>query len=227
MHAFRISNAIVSLGLLAMLLVPLSAAAVGADVESPSGLVKAVSHQVVDALRRNRETIRNDPPQLVSLMERAIVPHFDIQLMGREVLGKYWRRATADQRTRFLSAFRKMLIDDYAAIFGKYTNQSVELLPTHAPSHRGEALVSTIVVMPGGRRVRVDYRLHQEGVDWRIYDVAVDGVSLLLNYRNTFSEALQRKNLDGLITRIENKNISFHLKSGKSDEASVDSSDVR
>jgi phospholipid transport system substrate-binding protein len=191
------------------------AAAVGVEKQSPEETVKTVTTEMLTALRSQQEAYKNDPRQLVSLIERIIVPHFDIRIMGREALGLIWRRATPEQKKRFMAAFRQLLVNDYANEFRNYSNQAVEFLPDHAATGKNYALVSTHVTSPGEQPVRVDYRLYRVGSDWRIYDVEIDGISLLFTYRSTFSEELQRETLDALIARMEHKNNSFHLSAGK------------
>lgn len=191
------------------------AAAVGVEKQSPEETVKTVTTEMLTALRSQQEAYKTDPRQLVSLIERIIVPHFDIRIMAREALGLNWRRATPEQQKRFMAAFRQLLINDYANEFRNYSNQTVEYLPEHGGTGRDYALVATHVISPGEQPVRVDYRLYRVGSDWRIYDVEIDGISLLFTYRNTFSEELQRETLDTLIARMENKNDSYHLSAGK------------
>ena len=191
------------------------AAAVGVEKQSPEETVKTVTTEMLTALRSQQEAHNNDPRQLVSLIERIIVPHFDIRIMAREALGLNWRRATPEQQKRFMAAFRQLLVNDYANEFRNYSNQAVEFLPEHAGSGKDYALVATHVTSPGEQPVRVDYRLYRVGSDWRIYDVEIDGISMLFTYRNTFSEELQRETLDTLIARMEHKNNSFHPSAGK------------
>jgi phospholipid transport system substrate-binding protein len=191
------------------------AAAVGVEKQSPEETVKTVTTEMLTALRSQQEAYKTDPRQLVSLIGRIIVPHFDIRIMAREALGLNWRRATPEQQKRFMAAFRQLLINDYANEFRNYSNQTVEYLPEHGGTGRDYALVATHVISPGEQPVRVDYRLYRVGSDWRIYDVEIDGISLLFTYRNTFSEELQRETLDALIARMEHKNDSFHLSAGK------------
>jgi len=190
-------------------------AAVGVEKQSPEETVKTATTEMLTALRSQQEAYKTDPRQLVSLIERIIVPHFDIRIMAREALGLNWRRATPEQQKRFMAAFRQLLINDYANEFRNYSNQAVEYLPEHAGSGKDYALVATHVISPGEQPVRVDYRLYRVGSDWRIYDMEIDGISLLFTYRNTFSEELQRETLDALIARMEHKNDSFYLSAGK------------
>ena len=191
------------------------AAAVGVEKQSPEETVKTVTTEMLTALRSQQEAYKNDPRQLVSLIERIIVPHFDIRIMAREALGLNWRQATPEQQKRFMVAFRQLLVNDYANEFRNYSNQTVEYLSEHTGSGKDYAVVATHVTSPGEEPVRVDYRLYRVGSDWRIYDVEIDGISLLFTYRNTFSEELQRETLDALIARMEHKNASFHPGAGK------------
>ena len=187
----------------------------GVEKQSPEETVKTVTTEMLTALRSQQEAYKNDPRQLVSLIERIIAPHFDIRVMAREALGLNWRRATPEQQKRFMAAFRKLLVNDYAEEFRNYSNQAVEFQAEHAGSGKDYARVSTHVTSPGEQPVRVDYRLYRVGSDWRIYDVDIDGISLLFNCRNTFSEELQNETLDALIARMEHKNDSFHFSAGK------------
>lgn len=214
MRAHRIAYSLVVIWL-AFLAGQPGAAAIGVEKQSPEDTVKTVTGEMLTALRSQQEGYKNDPRKMVSLIERIMVPHFDIRIMAREALGLNWRRATPGQQKRFMAAFRQLLVNDYADEFRNYSDQAVEFKPEHAGSGKDYALVSTHVTSPGEQPVRVDYRLYRVGSDWRIYDVEIDGISLLFTYRNTFSEELQRETLDALIARIEHKNENFHFSAGK------------
>jgi len=155
------------------------AGAVGVAKQSPEETVKTVTTEMLTALRSQQEAYKNDPRKMVSLIERIIVPHFDIRVMAREALGLNWRRATPEQQKRFMTAFRKLLVNDYADEFSNYSNQAVEFLPEQPGSGKDYALVSTHVTSPGEQPVKVDYRLYRVESDWRIYDMDIDNISLL------------------------------------------------
>jgi phospholipid transport system substrate-binding protein len=214
MNTETLGGRLAMLGLLVCLAVIPAADAADPPPATPDALVRSVTGELLHALKTRHQTIARDPQTLVPLMQQIVVPHFDFELMAREVLGRYWRRASDDQRTRFLAAFKQLLVDDYAAVFRRYTNQSVKLLPNRSQPINGQALVSTEVVGPGQQPVRVRYRLRRTDGDWRIDDVEVEGVSLLLTYRDSFEDQVQREGLDALISAIEDKNHSFHLTTG-------------
>lgn len=214
MRTHKIVYALTVFVLLSFVVRP-GAAAVSAGEPSPEQTVQTVTAEMLTALRSHQAAYKNDPRQLVSLIERIIVPHFDIRIMAREALGLNWRRATPEQQTRFMAAFRQLLVNDYATEFRNYSEQTVEFLPEHAGTGKDYALVATHVISPGEQPVRVDYRLYRVGSEWRIYDVEIDGISLLFTYRDTFSQELQRETLNALITRMEHKNASFQFSAGK------------
>jgi len=208
MRAHKIGYFLAVLGLV-FLAGQSGAVTVGVEKQSPEETVKSVTTEMLTALRSQQEAYKNDPRQLVSLIERIIAPHFDIRIMAREALGLNWRRATPEQQKRFMAAFSQLLMNDYANKFRNYSNQAVEFLPEHAGSGKDYAVVATHVTTPDEQPVRVDYRLYRVGSDWRIYDVEIDGISLLFTYRDTFSKELQGETLDALITRMENKNADY------------------
>ena len=173
--------------------------------QAPDAIVRTATEQVLDALRSHSEDIANDPSYLPSLMRKTIVPLFDTRSMARAALGRYWREASADQRSRFTEAFERVLIEDYATVFRNYSNQSVEVLRVLPGPNANEAAVPTYVVTPGEQRVRVDYLLRRVGSEWRIDDVTIEGVSLLLTYRNSFFEQLQHETLAQLTANMNRK----------------------
>lgn len=185
--------------------------AAAATPAAPDVLVRSVIDELTDALKTHQQAVVSDPRTVIPLLQQLVVPHVDFDLMGREVLGRYWGQASDAQRTRFLAAFQQLLVDDYAAIFRDYSNQTVKVLPDRSQTAPDRALVSTDLITPGQQPVRVDYRLHRDHGGWRIYDVEVEGVSLLVNYRESFDDQAQREGLDALIASIESKNQAFRL----------------
>ena len=187
----------------------ISVRAVHAEVQSPQAIVESVTSEVLDTLRTEDGDIKKNPARLVSLIEQSVVPYFDFTLMAGQVLGRYWRGASADQRTRFAEAFKQLLTNTYAAVFGRYENQTVEVLAAQSTGSSNRFIVPTNIKTPGEQDIRVDYRVYQNQGKWLVYDVVVDGISLLINYRSEYARILQQQSLDTLITRLEEKNAEF------------------
>lgn len=178
---------------------------------SPEAIVESATGAVLDALRSNRKEVDAGPQYIASLIERIVVPHIDVPAMARISLGKYWRRADTGQRRRFTNAFKQLVIDDYAAVFRNYSNQSVKFEPVRVGARQKTVVVRSSVVAPGEQATRVDYHLRRKDGAWQIYDVDIAGISLLLNYRSTFSQQLQGESLDAVIAKVEAKNAGFRF----------------
>lgn len=202
-------NLATSLVLLAVFLLPVLPVVAAAE-DSPQLLIRSVTSSVLDTLRSQGDEIGKDQGKLVALIQEKVVPYFDFRLMSGQVLGRYWRTASEPQRQQFTAAFKQLLTNTYAAVFGRYKDQTVDVLGTRNTGNADRVVVSTTVKSPGKPDVDVDYRLYRSNGKWQIYDVMVDGISLLINYRSEYAGALANSSLDNLIDRLTAKNASFN-----------------
>lgn len=194
-----------TLGLLTALgAAPVAAGDAGTD--TPQATIRTVTGEVLAVLRANQDTLRKDPAAVAAQVAKIVDPHLDFSIMSQEALGVGWRRADQGQRSRFAQAFHQLLTDDFAAALERYSGQTVKLMDVRwedAAHHR--AVVSSQLEGSGKQPVQVDYRMYHAGGSWKVYDVVVDGVSLLLNYRQAFASELQHEDLDTLISRLVHK----------------------
>lgn len=175
----------------------------------PYRLIQSVSTDILDTLRSRNAVFQEDPSRLVALIEEKVAVYFDFRLIAAQVLGHHWRTAGPEQRQAFTVVFRALLINTYAAVFRKYDNQTVDTLDAEKTSSPDRVLVPTLVRQAGEPDIRIDYRLYRKEARWYIYDVVVDGISLLINYRSEYARILQRQSLDELIERLRQKNAEF------------------
>ena len=181
-------------------------AVAGTATGSPGETVRKVTGEVLAVLHANRDALRKDPVGVTVMITRIVDPYFDYAFMSREALGVAWRHADAGQRKRFTQAFHKLLVRDYADVFRQYTNQTVKLTRVRwDDAAHNRATVLSRINSPGEQPVQVDYRLYRTHGKWQMYDVVIDDISLLINYRETFVSELQRENLDTLISRLQQK----------------------
>ena len=173
---------------------------------APRQLVEQVMSSVVEELTSRRESLQNDPRSVYELVDRLVLPHFDFERMSRRVLGKRWKQASPEQRQRFVSAFRSMLVRTYATVLNEYRGQTLTYLDPVARKKDNEIVVPVKVEMTASQTVRVAYAMHGDGTDWKVFDVTVDGVSLVKNYRASFRSEIARHGIEGLITSIEARN---------------------
>lgn len=180
------------------------AVAAGTD-HSAEAVVRVTSERVFEALNEHREAIRKDPSRIYSIVDQWIVPHFDFERMSQRVLGKFWHRATKEQRTRFSAQFQTLLVHTYAAALREYKNEEVEYLPSRQ-RQGGEVSVRTQIIQSGSPPIPIQYEMYQSADGWKVYDVSIDGVSLVINYRSTFASEIRSNGLDGLIERLVEHN---------------------
>ena len=176
-----------------------------ADARAPQEVVQATSTQMISALRQNRATLRKDSSHIYELVERIVLPNFDFSLMSRWVLGRAWQQASPEQRQRFTTEFRTLLVRTYAKALLEYADQEVRVLPQAAPTGN-EATVKTEVQQKNGPPIQINYNMHLGADGWKVYDVSVEGVSLVTNYRSTFANQIRSNGLDAVIADLQKRN---------------------
>jgi phospholipid transport system substrate-binding protein len=185
---------------------PAAAQPAATDPESARRVVQYTTERMLVVLKAEREVLRKSPDRIYALVNQIILPHFDFTRMSRWVLARYWREATEEQRSRFIQEFRSLLVRTYATALLEYADQTVDVLPLQATAGATDVVVRTEVKQSGGYPIPIQYRMSLEGGDWKVYDVTIDGISLVASYRNTFGNEIARNGLDGLIATLEARN---------------------
>lgn len=176
-----------------------------ADV-APDELVKKTADEVLAVVKQDKDIQAGNMAKITALAEEKILPNFDFDRVSRMVLGKYWGRASQEQKESFKQQFRSLLIRTYASALSKYQNQTIEIKPTRMQPGDKEVTVRTQILQPGGQPIAVDYSLEKTPESWKVYDIVIEGVSLVTNYRGQFGEEIRRSGLDGLIQKLAEKN---------------------
>lgn len=174
--------------------------------QAPQEIVKDTSAQMLDALRKNRATLDQNPSRLYGLVNQIVLPHFDFELMSRWVLGKAWQQASPEQRHRFTEAFRVLLIRTYAKALLEYSDDEIRVLSPSAKVEGDDATVRTEVNPKTGQPIPINYSMHLGGDVWKVYDVTVGGVSLVTNYRSAFASQVRNQGLDAVIADLQQRN---------------------
>lgn len=175
----------------------------------PDQVVKSTGDKLTSELRNHQDELRNNQAKLFKLVEDAIEGKFDFPYMARLVLGRAWRDATPEQRKRFTEAFRTMLIRTYSNAMLEYSDTKVEFEPLRMRPDATDATVEAVASMPSGQKVRMAYRLHLNHGQWQVYNITIDALSLVTNYRGVFAGTIRQHGLDALIKRLETKNQSI------------------
>lgn len=195
---------IVSRFFIALSLLCFSAA--GMAAEGPDELVKRTAEDVLATVKSDKDIQAGDQEKIFALAEEKIVPNFNFDKVSRMVLGKNWTRATPDQKAAFQAEFRTLLIRTYASALSKYKDQTIEYKPLRMASDSNVASVKTQILQPGGQPIAVDYTLEKQADTWKVYDIVIEGVSLVTNYRGQFAQEIRQNGLDSLIKKLADKN---------------------
>jgi phospholipid transport system substrate-binding protein len=179
------------------LLFTLSAQAQG---QSPDAVVKSTVDEVLGVIKQTK-----DQKALIELAEKKVLQRFDFKRMTQLAVGQSWSKASPAQQESLERAFRTLLVRTYTAALSQSSGDTkVDVKPTSAEG--GEATVRTVVSEPGRKPIAIDYRMHNGAGDWKVYDVVVENLSLVTNYRGSFSSEIGRSGIDGLIKVIEERN---------------------
>lgn len=190
----------------ALLLVGAAPAAGAAQMVPPDVLVKNVTQTVVGIVSRDKDIQSGDTQKVIALVEREVVPHFNFEDMTAMAVARNWRSASAQQKKELVDEFRKLLVRTYANALATYRGEKFEFLPLHAPADATDVTVRVRVLRPGQAPVNLDYAMEKMPGGWQVYDVLVDGVSLLTNYRTDFANEVRSVGIDGLIKALRAKN---------------------
>ena len=189
------------IALWAVLAVPVAAQELG-----PEELVKKITEEVLAALKSDKQIAAGDRQKAIKLAEEKILPHVDFEEATRLAVGRGWAQATPEQKKKLVQEFRNMLVRTYSNAIGAYEGQTMKVQPSRVKPGDTEATVRNQFIRPGGKPVLIDYQMRKAAQNWKIYDIVVEGVSLVLTYRSEFDQVVKQEGVDGLIKRLSQKN---------------------
>ncbi len=198
MKAIRVLFTILSFGLLS--------APVFADDMAPDVLVKKVTDEVLAVVRADKDLQNGNTKKAIDLVETKVLPHFNFTRMTALALGREWSKTSAEQKTRLTNEFRILLVRTYSNALTAYKDQTVEYKPFKMQAGETDVTVRTLVHQSNGKHIGLDYALDKQADGWKVYDVVVAGVSLVTNYRESFTQEIRANGVDGLISTLAAKN---------------------
>jgi len=175
--------------------------------KAPDALIKEVSTDVLNSARADKSIKQGDISKMIALVDTKVMPYVDFQRMTASAVGRYWRQATPAQQKSLEDAFKILLVRTYSGALSQVQDQTVDVKPMRGAPTDKEVVVRT-EVKGRGDPIQLDYRLEQTPAGWKIYDVNVLGVWLVENYRNSFSDQIGAGGIDGLITKLQERNKS-------------------
>lgn len=174
--------------------------------DDPVAVVRDTSDRALAEMASRKDELTENPGRIYDLIDQIVLPRFDFERMSQLVLGKYWRRANEAQKTAFVAAFRELLVRTYATALLNYSGQKIQYLPTRNDSNAEEVMVQTEVAEEGAPPIPIGYNLYRTGSGWKVFDVVIDGISLVSNYRTSFASQVRRYQISGLIAKLEERN---------------------
>jgi phospholipid transport system substrate-binding protein len=175
---------------------------------TPEDLVRNTADVILAEIKKNRELYAKDYARLYKMADEKVLPHFDFFRMSQWVLGRNWRDAGSEQRERFVAAFRDLLVRTYSTALLNYKDQEIVYLPSPRKPGDDDVVVKTEVKQTGGQPsipIHYSFYKNKDGV-WKVYDVTIEGVSLVTNYRSVYATKIREKGMDALIAEIVDNN---------------------
>ena len=179
---------------------------------APDVLVKQTADDVLTIIKNDREIQAGNQQKLYAVIEEKILPNFDFDRVCRMVLGKNWKSATPEQQAIFQKEFRSLLLRTYSSALSKYKDQVIEYKPMRYEVDEKNVSVKTQILQSGGQPIAVDYSLVKGATGWKVYDIVIESVSLVTNYRSQFSNEIRQNGLDSLNKKLVDKNTVAGLK---------------
>lgn len=181
-------------------------AAWAAEALAPEVLARTVTDEVLAIVRADRDLQAGDQKKMLELVEAKVAPHFSFIRMVQLAMGRNWRDATAQQQKRLVEEFRTLLVRSYTSAFTQYRNQAVEYRRPRMAVGDTDVVVQSLIRPSGGQPLAVDYSMEKTDNGWKVYNVKIEGVSLVENYRGTFNTEIQKHGIDGLIKSLAERN---------------------
>ena len=172
----------------------------------PEDLVRKTAEDVLFAIKTDKEIQKGNKEKIYKLAEEKILPNFDFEKVARLVLGRAWRSASDEQKKQFINQFRTLLLKTYAVALSKYQDQKIEFKPTRMSETDEIVIVKSEIIQNGGQPIRVNYALSKSTGKWLVFDIVIEGVSLVTNYRSQFSSVIRKNGMDVLIKKLAEKN---------------------
>lgn len=186
------------------------------DAAAPDVLIKTVTNEVLDIVRKDKEIQSGNTRKAIELVEAKVLPHFNFTRMTQLALARDWRQASPAQQKVLTDEFRLLLVRTYSKALTEYKNQTIGFKPFALKSGETDVRVRTEIKQSGaGKNIELDYFLEKAASGWKVYDIEVGGISLVTNYRESFATEVRNGGIDGLIKSLQAKNKSGEATSVK------------
>ena len=182
---------------------------VSAQEIAPDALIRNVSNEVLEIVRKDKDIQAGHTGKAIDLVESKVLPHFNFMRMTQLAVGKDWRQANSEQQKTLAGEFHTLLVRTYSKALSEYRNETIKFKPLTLKPEDTDARVRTEISQSnGGKPIGLDYFMEKSANGWKVYDIEIGGVSLITNYRETFGSEIRRSGIDGLIKMLQSKNLA-------------------
>jgi phospholipid transport system substrate-binding protein len=176
-----------------------------AQETAPDVLVRNTTEDIVAQIRKDKDLATN-MNKLLALVDAKVLPHFNFSRMTMLAVGRPWRDATPAQREQLVKEFRALLVRTYSTAIEQYSNQTIDVKPVNVKPGEKEVTVRSVINQPGGQPIGMDYRMELTPNGWKVFDVIIEGVSIVTTYRSSFGQEVTKGGIDGLIKSLQAQN---------------------
>ena len=173
---------------------------------APEQLVQKITDEVLASIKSDKQLAAGDKQKALKLAEEKVLPYIDFEHATRLAVGRSWSQATPEQKQHLVTEFRNMLVRTYSNAISAYEGQTLKVLPSRGKPEPEEAVVRTQFIRAGGQPLPIEFHMRQTDKTWKVYDIVVEGVSLVMTYRSEFDAVVKQEGIDGLIKRLAQKN---------------------
>jgi phospholipid transport system substrate-binding protein len=177
-----------------------------AAIESPVVILEKTSQQVIKILRDDHELLVKEPERVYKIVDDYILPLIDEVTMAKLAMGKNWKKASKEQKVAFVGEFKSLLVRTYSKSLVEFKDQDIKYFPVKLADGVNKVSVKAEIIQPGGPPVPIAYRMRIKNNEWKVYDIKIDGISLVTSYRGTFTQEIRKSGIDGLLQYLRDRN---------------------
>lgn len=190
-----------------LLLVPFLLGQAYASTDTALNIVRTTSDKVIERLSTQKADLDKHPEHLYGLIDELVLPHFDFAIMSRWVMGKDWNSTPVVKQEQFIEQFKTLLVRTYAKALLEYSGQEIVYLTPQDNPNSNLVIVKTEVAGDGSAHsIPINYRMHSSNGEWKVIDIAIDGISLVGTYRGEFGSEIRKNGVDSLIRKLTERN---------------------
>ncbi len=178
----------------------------------PDTLVEETAQEVLKIIKRDKDALSGNKEKILSLVKSKILPHFNFTRMTRLAMGKNWSKASLQQQQELEEAFRTLLVRTYYKALAVYSDHTIKVSPVKNMAGKTDTTVKTQVIPSNGQAISINYSMGKTNNAWKVYDITVAGISLVINYRGTFNSKIRSGGVKGLLKALNKKNRAMEAK---------------